>query len=467
MKNIRNIIGLFLCTLIIPTVLYGCINNAPNEAASIQFSSDSDSTLSVSAGSDADSGTPDSDSTLSVSAGNDTDSGTQHSDSTLSTSVGNDADSGTPDSDSNLSTSAGNDNAASGETYTENSIRLIMVGDILLHTPVEQNSLQADGTYSFDTIFTATKDVITGADLALVNQEVILGGTELGISGYPAFNGPHEMADCLVSVGFDVILHGTNHALDKGANGINRCLDYWNSNYPELTVLGIHNSAESAEEVYIYQQNGIRIAILNYTYGTNGIPMPSSMPYAVDLLERGQVIADIAYAEENADFTIVCPHWGTEYSLQPDSSQRNWTQLFLSQGVDLVIGTHPHVIEPIEWVSDDMGHEMLVYYSLGNFVNWTASSGAGIANRMVGGMADITLARNDNGIVEIQNYGVHPLVCHVSKTPGQITTYFLEDYTEEMAAANEIRLQDSAFSLSYCQNLCNQVWGGELLLPTP
>lgn len=462
MKNIRNIIGLFLCTLIIPTVFYGCINNAPNEAASVPstFSSDSDSPLSTSAGNDTEPSAKDATTDISVSADSGNTTVTAGDETMVETDFGSIAGSANEND-------TGNDNAASGETYTENSIRLIMVGDILLHTPVEQNSLQADGTYSFDTIFTATKDVITGADLALVNQEVILGGTELGISGYPAFNGPHEMADCLMSVGFDVILHGTNHALDKGANGINRCLDYWNSNYPELTVLGIHNSAESAEEVYIYQQNGIRIAILNYTYGTNGIPMPSSMPYAVDLLERGQVIADIAYAEENADFTIVCPHWGTEYSLQPDSSQRNWTQLFLSQGVDLVIGTHPHVIEPIEWVRDDMGHEMLVYYSLGNFVNWTASSGAGIANRMVGGMADITLARNENGIVEIQNYGVHPLVCHVSKTPGQITTYFLEDYTEEMAAANEIRLQDSAFSLSYCQNLCNQVWGGELLLPTP
>ncbi|MGN0346617.1 MAG: CapA family protein [Lachnospiraceae bacterium] len=456
MKNIRKQIGRFLCIITISAVLLGCTKNAPAETISMQssFSPGSDAAnISNIAGEDTDSGvlTSTENENTNVTAEN------ERTDETDSANIAGD----TVDNNNR------NDNGLPTETNSENSIRLIMVGDILLHTPVEQNSLQADGTYSFNSIFAATKDAISGADLALVNQEVILGGSELGISGYPAFNGPHEMADCLVDVGFDVILHGTNHALDKGANGINSCLNYWNSNYPNLAVLGIHNTAESAEEIYIYQQNGMRIAILNYTYGTNGISMPSSMPYAVDLLERSQVMADIAYAEANADFTIVCPHWGTEYSLQPDSSQRNWARLFLEQGVDLVIGTHPHVIEPIEWLSDDMGHEMLVYYSLGNFVNWTASSGAGIANRMVGGMADITLVRNANGIVEIQDYGIHPLICHVSKTPGQITTYFLEDYTEEMAAANEIRFQDSAFSLSYCQDLCNQIWGGERMLPAP
>lgn len=339
-------------------------------------------------------------------------------------------------------------------------INLIMVGDILLHTPVEESALQEDGSYCFDKIFENTREELQAADLALVNQEVILGGEELGISGYPAFNAPYAVGDALVEAGFDVVCHGTNHALDKGKKGILNCLAFWEESYPEIGVLGIHDSAEEEDEIYIYEQDGISIAILNYTYSTNGIAMPADMPYAVDMLDQEKVLEDIRLAEEQADFTIVCPHWGTEYRLEADSSQEKWTRLFLENGVDLVLGTHPHVIEPIEWVKDEeTGQEMLVYYSLGNYVNWTSSSGEGIANRMVGGMAQVTIGRKEDGKVFIEDYGVEPVVAHLEKGVNGVTVYFLEEYTEELAAANEIVKQDSAFSLQYCERLCEQVWG--------
>lgn len=340
-------------------------------------------------------------------------------------------------------------------------INLIMVGDILLHTPVEESALQEDGSYSFDKLFENTREELQAADLALVNQEVILGGEELGISGYPAFNAPYAVGDALVEAGFNVVCHGTNHALDKGKKGLLNCLAFWEDNYPEVCVLGIHDSAEEEDEIYIYEQDGISIAILNYTYSTNGIAMPADMPYAVDMLDKEKVLEDIRLAEELADFTIVCPHWGTEYLLETDSSQEKWTQLFLENGVDLVLGTHPHVIEPIEWVKDEVnGREMLVYYSLGNYVNWTSSSGEGIANRMVGGMAQVTIGRKEDGEVFIENYGVEPLVAHLEEGVNGVTVYFLDEYTEELAAANEIMKQDSAFSLQYCRELCKRVWGG-------
>ncbi len=288
------------------------------------------------------------------------------------------------------------------------SISLVMVGDILLHTPVEESALQEDGSYNFDAIFANVKEEIKAADLALVNQEVILGGEEFGISGYPAFNAPQE----------------------------------------------------DQNSVYVYEQDGIRIAILNYTYGTNGIPLPADMPYAVDLLEKEKVVADLQKAEELADFTIVCPHWGTEYKLESSSEQKKWAQIFLENGVDLVLGTHPHVIEPIEWLTDEeTGNEMLVYYSLGNFVNWTSSSGEGIANRMVGGMADITIGLKENGTVAITDYSVTALVCHLQDGTNGVTTYTLSDYTEEQGNENAIIAQDANFSKEYCVNLCNEVWG--------
>ena len=344
--------------------------------------------------------------------------------------------------------------------YEGPEISIIMVGDMLMHTPVEKSALQEDGTYSYDAIFANTVSKIQAADLAIVNEEVIIGGEKLGISGYPAFNAPFELGDDLVEAGFDVICHGTNHALDQGKKGLKNCLTFWEENYPEIPVLGIHDSKEDQDEIYIYEQDGVKIAILNFTYGTNGIALPSDMPFAVDLLEEEKVVSAIAKAEELADFTIVCPHWGTEYELGTTSQQKKWCNIFMENGVDLVLGTHPHVIEPVEMLVDEAtGHSMLVYYSLGNFVNWTSGSGEGIANRMVGGMSEVTLGMDENGEVFIMDYGVEPVVCHLTEGTNGVTVYFLEDYSTALAGQNEIVKQDADFSYAYCVNLCDQVWG--------
>lgn len=333
-------------------------------------------------------------------------------------------------------------------------ITLVMVGDILLHTPVAESGKTDEGSYDFSAVFANVQEEIQAADLALVNQEVIIGGAELGISGYPSFNAPYELGDALWETGFDVILHATNHTLDKGKRGLVNCISFWQENYPQLAVLGIHDSEEDQQEIYVYEQEGIRIAVLNYTYGTNGISLPEDMPFAVDLLERKRVTEDLQKAQELADFIIVCPHWGTEYRLEETSTQREWAQLFADNGADLVLGTHPHVIEPVEWVDDT-----LVYYSLGNFVNWTSGTGEGVANRMVGGMATVTIGLDENGEVIVTDYGVEPLVCHLEKGYGGVTVYPLERYTEELAEKNEIRKQDSSFSLEYCEELIERVFG--------
>ncbi len=344
--------------------------------------------------------------------------------------------------------------------YTGPEIEVIMVGDMLMHTPVEESALQEDGTYSYDAIFANTVDEIQAADLAIVNQEVIIGGEKLGVSGYPCFNAPYELGHDLVEAGFDVICHGTNHALDQGKKGLKNCLAFWEENYSDIAVLGIHGSSEDQEEIYIYEQDGVKIAVLNFTYGTNGIALPSDMPYAVDLLEEEKVVTALAKAEEQADFTIVCPHWGTEYTLQSTKEQEKWRDIFLENGVDVVIGTHPHVVEPIEVITNEAGEfQMLVYYSIGNFVNWTSSSGEGIANRMVGGMAKFTIGTDDAGEPILLKYGVEPVVAHLEEGTNGVTTYFLKDYTPELASRNEIIKQDANFSYEYCVNLCEEVFG--------
>lgn len=346
------------------------------------------------------------------------------------------------------------------DVYSGPTVTLAMVGDVLLHTPVEESCQAEDGSYDFSSLFANVKDEVQAADIAIVNQEVIIGGEELGVSGYPSFNAPYEVADALAETGFDVILHGTNHAMDQGKKGITNCLSNWEKKYPDIKILGINKSQDAQDSVTVLEQNGIKIAVLNYTYGLNGIALPSDMPYAVNLLDEEKVKADIASAKEQSDFVIVCPHWGTEYSLQPDSMEKKWTKIFAESGADLVLGTHPHVIEPIERVEDETtGHQMLVYYSLGNFVNWTSSSGDGIANRMVGGMAEITVGLDEAGRGFIVDYGVNALVTQVEPGHNGVTTYFLKDYTDEMAGKNAIIEQDENFSREYCTKLCTDIWG--------
>lgn len=340
------------------------------------------------------------------------------------------------------------------EAYVPVTLDIRMVGDMLLHDAVSNSGKMEDGSYNYDHFFLNVEDEIKKADLAIVNEEVILGGLDLGISGYPCFNGVFEVGDALVKAGFNTILHATNHALDKGAIGIERCLEFWNKTYPETGVVGIYASEEESKNIYIYEKDGIKIAILNYTYGTNGIPLPQGREYMVNILEEDKVVSDLKKADEMADFVIVCPHWGSEYTYTETEEQIYWAQLFADNGADLVIGAHPHVIEPVKWVTGVNGNKMLVYYSLGNFISaqdrWP---------RMVGAMADITIEKNEAGDVYIKNYGVIPLITHRIFGSGATTTYLLSDYTDELASQSTINNQDPSFSLEAAKDLCRQVFG--------
>ena len=346
------------------------------------------------------------------------------------------------------------------ETFSQPEIELIMVGDVLLHDRLEACAKQEDGSYKYEFLFEPMKDEIQAADLAIVNQEVLIGGAELGISGYPCFNADFTLGDALVDAGFDVVCHATNHTMDKQKRGLLSCINFWKTSHPNIAVLGMNETQEEREEIYIYEQEGVKIAILNYTYGTNGISLPSDMPFAVNLLDEAKVVADIKKAEELADFTIVCPHWGTEYVLKQTKEQERWAKIFFENGVDLVIGTHPHVIEPVEMMYDvTTGHKMLIYYSLGNFVNWSGESRAGVANRFLGGMARVKISLDEGGNPIIADYGVVATVTHVENKTNGVYTTRLSEYDQELSLTSEVVKQDDVFSKEYLEGIADQVWG--------
>ena len=154
-------------------------------------------------------------------------------------------------------------------------VTIRMVGDVLLHEAVTESGLRDDGTYNFDHLFKNVLDEIKSADIALVNQEVILGGKEMGLSGYPAFNGPFEVGDAIANAGFDIVLHATNHALDRGSAAVVNCCNFWRTSHPDISFIGISDSSADQNNIVIKEAGGIKIAFLNYTYGTNGIPLPA------------------------------------------------------------------------------------------------------------------------------------------------------------------------------------------------
>jgi poly-gamma-glutamate synthesis protein (capsule biosynthesis protein) len=309
-----------------------------------------------------------------------------------------------------------------------NQVTLLTVGDNLIHIEVVQSGKQEDGTYNFDHLYDEIKEEIQAADIAVVNQETILGGKALNYSGYPAFNSPTEIGDALVAAGFDVVLHATNHTLDKGLKGVNNTFEHWDA-YPEITVLGINKTEEDQNTIPIIEKNGIKIAMLNYTYGLNGYKIPKDMPFLVNMLDKDAMEKDIKKAREAADFVIVYPHWGTEYVYEPIRSQKELVDFYYELGVDLVIGTHPHVIQPVEWIRSDSNHNMLVYYSLGNFLSYQKEPA-----RMLGGMAHVTITKDDTGTY-ISDASITPIVTHYEHGSADYNygIYKLSEYTSELA----------------------------------
>lgn len=313
------------------------------------------------------------------------------------------------------------------------TVHLLAVGDNLIHIQVVESGKQADGTYDYDHLYSNVKDEISSADIAVINQETIFGGDKFPYSGYPNFNSPDGIGNAVVNAGFDVVLQATNHAMDMGVDGIEHTLNFWRQ-FPQITVLGINKSEASSQEIRIIKKNGIKIAMLNYTYGLNGYSLPKDKPYLVNLLDKDRMKKDIAKAKELADFTIVFPHWGTEYMYEASDVQKELTEFFYQQGVDLVIGSHPHVLEPVEWIETEAGHRMLVYYSLGNFMSYQKE-----APRMLGGMANVTITKDGTGTY-ISDASITPIITHFENGPADYNyaIYRLSDYNEALASVHGV-----------------------------
>lgn len=333
------------------------------------------------------------------------------------------------------------------EPFQEYDITLMALGDNLMHMGIVYTGRQEDGSYDYSFLFENLSDYLAQSDIRVINQETILGGNNLGFSGFPYFNSPTEVGESIAAAGFNVVLHATNHAADQGLAGIKNCAAFWGQ-YPDILMTGI-SGEEPGEQIPLLTIGDISFAILNYTYGPNAETIGKSLMGHLNMLcdynrntgaidftsLNPQVLEDIRTAKELADVVIVFPHWGTEYQTKPSSYQKKFAMEMAEAGADLIIGTHPHVPQPVEWITTEEGHQALCYYSLGNYVSTQKQ-----ATSMLEEMAWVSFhVTEDQVFIDGARSGALPLVCHYKSGPVRLVgVYPLEEYTEEQALKHGI-----------------------------
>ncbi len=250
------------------------------------------------------------------------------------------------------------------ENYTA---RLFMAGDCLIHGAVYNDAAVGDGTYDFTEQFEALGRLAQNYDLRYYNQETVLGGTELGLSSYPMFNSPQEVGEAMVANGFNLVSLANNHSLDRSDTGVQKSLEFWDAQEGVVTA-GMNASWEDRETIEVHEVNGISYAFLSWTYGTNGLVAPSGEEYLVNVYtdHEEEMLEQVRTADEMADVVIIAMHWGVEYTHTPTDEELRLSQELADAGADIIIGAHPHVIQPVSYLNDG---STICYYSLGNMIS--------------------------------------------------------------------------------------------------
>ena len=339
----------------------------------------------------------------------------------------------------------------------ESYLTLIAVGDNLIHNTVFRAAKTKNG-YDFSSMYTPVQSLIRSADIAFVNQEAPLATDIYAASGYPNFNAPQEVGRDLVKEGFDIVNQANNHAMDKGSKGVLSTVEFW-KNQSGVIMTGMYDSEADRDAPKILEKNGIKVGILSYTYGTNGISLPADKPYLVSLIDRNRMKKDIAALRDKCDVLVVSMHWGVEYNLGVTDEQRDLAKFLTGQGADLIIGHHPHVIEPAEWITAANGNKAFCVYSLGNFISSQQKRVA-----MLGGMLRVRVKKDADQKISLENPGILPLVTHYEKNGTNYKVYPLYDYNDTLAKKHAVNAFDKPISMNYLKNTAREVYGNFLKL---
>ncbi len=305
------------------------------------------------------------------------------------------------------------------------TVTLTAVGDNLIHSPIykQANAYAGGDGYDFSYAYINVRDYID-SDINIINQETPIGGEELGISSYPSFNSPYELGDELISMGFNVINHANNHFYDAAAEGVNNTTAYWQDK--PVSVIGVYDDSTA-----VIEKNGLTFGFAAYTYGSNSGIRGESI-YSISYMKKDIIRQELTDLRSRCDILIVSFHWGEEYTMEENDEQTMYAQIAADCNSDLVIGHHPHVIQPIKTLTRSDGRLMPVAYSLGNFI-----SSQEVARTMLGGMLKAEFT-GVPGNAELSALGFIPLVTHYGSNFSKNTVYLWDNYSPEKAALHGI-----------------------------
>lgn len=356
------------------------------------------------------------------------------------------------------------DENVDNKTTTANEqtvVSFMGVGDNLIHDTVYKDALQEDGTYDLTDMYANFSEDLKNTDIKFINQETVLGGVDLGLSGYPTFNSPTEIAKNLESVGFNLVNLASNHCLDRMEQGIANEL----AAFDETNIVhdGVYNTQEEFDTIPTFTKNGITFSFLAYTYGTNGIQ--PTYTYNVSYFDDAQIQSDVQRAKEISDVVIVSAHWGDENTFEPNDFQKHYAQLFADYGVDVVIGTHPHTIQPVEWIEGSEGNKMLCVYSLGNFIGGMLTT-----DNAIGGEIKFDFIKKGENI-SIENVEWIPTIIHFEGDQANIMeersnyqAYKVSQYTDKLAKKHVLNnYEGNVVSLEYIDSKTREVISAEFL----
>ena len=367
---------------------------------------------------------------------------------------------------------------AAATTQEVTTATVLAVGDNLVQPSLLASGQSETGAWNYDSVYANLKSDIQAADIAMVNQETPFTTDHSAVSGTAPYATPTEIGDALVNAGFNVVTSATALIDDNGSSMINETLNYWETSHPDVTLVGIHKSQTSTNTAKIVEINGIKIAFLDYTFPAYGsqsgisdnsadttgssassgstATSSSSKGSMIDTFNTADVAAAIKQAKSSADCVIFSANWGKTEEPMPTEYEKEWANFLMEQGVDVVIGTNPNVLQPYGYLTDDSGHNMLIYYSLGNFV-----TGQETLKQLLGGMAAFTIQKTVDGdqtSIQIQDATLTPLVMHYSYDTLEYAPYKLDDYTDALASAHSVRQSiGDEFSLENLQTKYDEI----------
>ena len=342
------------------------------------------------------------------------------------------------------------------------SFTFVGVGDNLYHN-TQYMCQEQNEYYNFDSYYEMTNKYTQKADLAYINFETLCIGEEYGLSGYPTFNWPTEILSSVNKAGFDWWSLSSNHSMDRGVEGLLKQIELVRENYPDVITTGSHTSKKDRNRTLVKEINGIKVGFLGYTYGLNGFVLPEDKPWLVDLIDKEQMKKDMEALSKVSDIQLVSMHWGDEYQTYPNDEQQDLANYLNELGAEVVIGSHPHVIQPAKIIKGQKNKIHLYIIRWGNY-----TSTQDVDERMVGGMASFTVNYDPNTKkTSFTNTKFIPLITWFDAGYSTWKTYSIEDYNDSIASTHRLSGEydmSKEWVQQYVQSVMQDLEGIEVVL---